>query len=393
MSVDTTTKGSSSWVILAGISALLMLGCAVFGVVVTGHPADGWPLLLVGWPLVGGVVVARRRDNRVARVLIAYAVWFALSQATELYVHAAQDGLVPAIDFVTWLTVWIFPLTLVILVYLVAVFPTGEIGSPWIRRAVVAMAVVMLVHMGLRMVLPVDAVSGTIEGLINPWAIDGMEGWLPVSDWTATSGLLLLCVIIVDLVRRWVRSTGTERMQMRWLSWTLIVFAVALAVTTTMMLAGASAGVMEVADTVAWVSFLGVLPFSIGGAITRHRLYEIDRLISRTVSYSLVIGLLAAVFAAAVAVLSSALPNQSDLAITASTLALATLFNPLRARVQTRVDRRFNRSRFDAQQEVAALVARLRDAHDLDEITTETLAVVSRTMQPESLSMWVDERA
>lgn len=141
------------------------------------------------------------------------------------------------------------------------------------------------------------------------------------------------------------------------------------------------------------LSGLGLLgvAVAIAVAITRYRLYDIDRLISRTVTYALVVGVLAAVYAAGIFLLRSLLPLQGDLAVAASTLAVAAFFNPLRRQVQYRVDRRFNRARYDAQQEVDRFAGRLRNDLDLDGLMADWVGVVTRTMQPEGASVWIRE--
>ncbi len=135
------------------------------------------------------------------------------------------------------------------------------------------------------------------------------------------------------------------------------------------------------------------IPIAIGIAVLRYRLYEIDRLLSRTVSYLLVVGVLAAVFFGVVAVAGSLFQTDSDLAVAGSTLAVAALFNPVRKRVQGWVDRRFNRSRYDAQKVMDRFAGSLRDQVDSHEVVDGWVGVVAQTMQPESVSVWVREPA
>ncbi len=137
-----------------------------------------------------------------------------------------------------------------------------------------------------------------------------------------------------------------------------------------------------------WLGF-GALPAAVGVAVTRYRLFEINRLISRTVAYALVVGAIVAIYAGGVILLRSLLPLQGNFAIAASTLVVAALFNPLRRRVQVRVDRRFNRSHYVARQELERFAARLRDELDLDDLTDDLLAVVANTLQPSSVTLWI----
>jgi hypothetical protein len=134
---------------------------------------------------------------------------------------------------------------------------------------------------------------------------------------------------------------------------------------------------------------LAALPISVGIGITRYRLYDIDRLISRTLSYAILTALLAGVFVGTVVLTSRVLPLGSPVGVTASTLAAAALFNPLRLRVQRIVDRRFNRARYDAEATIAVFTARLRDAIDLETVQAELAAAVDRAVQPSHLSTWI----
>jgi hypothetical protein len=137
---------------------------------------------------------------------------------------------------------------------------------------------------------------------------------------------------------------------------------------------------------------LAALPVSIGVGILKYHLYDIDRLISRTLAYALVTGLLVGVYAGIVTLATGVLPFSSPVGVAASTLAAAALFNPLRRRVQRIIDRRFNRARYDAQTIVAAFAARLKDAVDLDLVRDDLAGVVQQTLEPAHLSVWMSER-
>jgi hypothetical protein len=194
-------------------------------------------------------------------------------------------------------------------------------------------------------------------------------------------GLALLAVI--SLVRRFRRSSGVERLQYRWL-----MLGGSVYVLVSFM------GQLIPEDTsydLLWFLGVGAIPISIGVAVVRYRLYEIDRLISRTVSYLIVVGVLAAVFAGIVTLTSSLLQTQSDLAVAASTLAVAALFNPLRRRVQGWVDHRFNRTKFDAEQVVAKFTGSLRDEVNPDRVVGGWVSVIEETMSPASAGVWVRE--
>jgi hypothetical protein len=188
-------------------------------------------------------------------------------------------------------------------------------------------------------------------------------------------------------VRRYRRSAGERRQQLKWLYIGAVVFVIAV-------LAPAGPGNSAVASVVYALDVIGlaVLPVYMGVAVLRYRLYEIDRIISRTLSYALVTGLLVGVYAGLVLLATRVMSLHGTVAVAASTLAVAALFNPLRRRVQRVVDRRFNRARYDADRIVAAFAARLKDEVDLDSIRHDLAGAVHRALEPAHVSVWISER-
>jgi hypothetical protein len=183
----------------------------------------------------------------------------------------------------------------------------------------------------------------------------------------------------------WRRSSGERRQQLKWLlagSATGLI-GVMLAVTL-----GNSSGLWGL------VGFLAItaLPVSMGVAILKYRLYDIDRIISRTLAYAIVTGLLAGVYAGLVLLTTQVRHFQTSVAVAVSTLIAAALFNPLRRRVQRAVDRRFNRARYDADQAVAAFAGRLKDAVDLEAVRDDLASVVHQALEPVNVSLWLSER-
>jgi hypothetical protein len=187
-------------------------------------------------------------------------------------------------------------------------------------------------------------------------------------------------------VRAYRRATGETRQQLKWLMGGGVVcvigFVLSIALSSQSGLLGQ---VVSDAGTLA----VAALPVSIGVGILKYRLYEIDRLISRTISYTILTGLLVGMFAGIVVLATHVLPFSSPVAVAASTLAAAALFNPLRLRVQRLVDRRFNRARYDAEAIVAAFTMRLREAVDLDTVRNELLRAVDGAVQPARASVWI----
>ncbi len=206
----------------------------------------------------------------------------------------------------------------------------------------------------------------------------------------AVALILALPVFWVSFVARqvlsWRRATGERRQQLKWLMSGAAVTVLALAgIFGFASSSGPLALVLEIASFFA--SF--ALPVAISVGILKYRLYEIDRIISRTLAYATVTGLLLGVYAGLVLLATRVLPLSSPVAVAASTLAVAALFTPARRRVQRMVDRRFNRARYDADQTVAAFAARLKDAVDLDSVRDDLAAVVHQALEPAHVSVWV----
>jgi hypothetical protein len=203
----------------------------------------------------------------------------------------------------------------------------------------------------------------------------------------------LLPVGVIALVVRFIKAGGVERVQMKWLVFGAGLLGLATVIQVALVLLfnvedpmgnPVGAGSVEIGAT--------AIPVAAAIAILRYRLYDIDRIISRTLSYAVVTGLLAAAYIALVVVFQATtrpLTGRSDLAVAASTLIVAAMFVPLRRRVQNAVDHRFNRKRFDAEQTIDAFAARLRDEVDISTLSQDLEAVVRQTMQPVHVSMWI----
>ena len=191
-------------------------------------------------------------------------------------------------------------------------------------------------------------------------------------------------------VLSWRRASGERRQQLKWLLAGSAVRWPARARVT----AGKPFGDSGLGQILAGVAFAGILalPACLGVAIVKYRLYDIDRIISRTLAYAIITGVLVGVYAGLVLLATQVLRLHSTVAVAASTLAAAALFNPLRRRVQQVVDRRFNRARYDADQTVAAFAARLKDAVDLDSVRDDLAGVVHQALEPAHVSVWISQR-
>jgi hypothetical protein len=261
--------------------------------------------------------------------------------------------------------------------------PTGSLPSPrwrwWARLAAAAPLVTILGS-----VVQPDPMAPDWYG--NPLAVPALAPMLVVP---AVAGVVIvlgsLPVGAWSLVARYHRARGIERQQLRWLALAGGVLGVLL------VLVALVAGLVFTADAVVLTSLalcVALLPLTTGAAILRYRLYDIDRIVSRTLAYTILTVLLGLGYAAVVLGLGRLLGKSSSLAVAAATLAVAAAFQPARRRVQQAVDRRFNRRRHDAGRVIEAFAARLRDQVDLDALHTELLAVVDQTMQPTTAWLW-----
>jgi hypothetical protein len=214
----------------------------------------------------------------------------------------------------------------------------------------------------------------------------------PLTAAFPVGALLILAGLMAgagSLLSRFRRAHGLERLQLRWLAWGAALAAVALLVALTALVVQGDSVVLQAAVGIC----VALLPLATGAAILRYRLYDLDRIISRTLAYGLLTVLLGLGYAGIVLGLGRLLPQGSSLAVAAATLAVAAVFQPARRRIQQTVDRRFNRRRHDAGQTIQAFSARLRDQVDLDTLTAEVLAVVDQTMQPTQASLWLRPQA
>ena len=234
-----------------------------------------------------------------------------------------------------------------------------------------------------------DAGAGTARAGLpvgdDPLGLRALE--LPITiTRIVASGVTVIAVVVgaLSLVVRFRRAHGTERQQLRWVALAAVLASLAILV----VLAGMAVGNAALLIWAAGISF-AILPPAIGAAVARYRLYDLDRIISRTLAYGLLTVLLAGGYAAVALVLGQLLGRDSSLVVAAATLAVAAVFQPARRRIQALVDRRFNRRRYDTARTIAAFSSRLREQVDLATLTAELLAVADQTMQPTQASLWL----
>jgi len=342
---------------------------------------------------VGAVLASRRPHHPVGWLLLAIGLSQQFSNLATDYVHygvmVRPDGL-PAASYLTGFYNSGTIVMVACIGFVMLLTPTGSLPSPrwrWWARVVIAATVVLVLSAALTP-HPLEPEDPTFQSpLAAPPAL---------SDLLALAGIVGVVTLLVgllvaagSLVVRFRRARGLERQQLRWLALAAALSAVALLVAVASAVLGAPLGVVLVAAGIS----VALLPLATGAAILRYRLYDLDRIISRTLAYGLLTVLLGLGYGAVVLGLSRLLPQDSSLVVAAATLAVAAAFQPARRRIQQLVDRRFNRRRYDAAQTITAFSAHLRDQVDLDGLTGELLAVVDQTMQPTRASLWLRPQA
>jgi hypothetical protein len=372
-------------VLMLGVAAVVLSG-------LTGQLSIGIPagvVVVLTFAAVGLLIAQRQPGNPIGWIMVLFTLLYVLgavaSDYAVLYYRLGHRGLPLAplallLSAVQAPSFAVFPLVILL-------FPDGTVpGRRWrwaVRAYTGLVAFVLAVLLAAPAAALVDrdvrlspAGNLTSSGHLAEW-LANPPGWLIVP--------VIAAIVIIGLsfighqALSWRAASGDRRQQLKWL-------ACGGAVAAASLLLAAALGVAEL------LAGLAALPVSIGVGILRYRLYDIDRIISRTVAYTLVTGLLIGVYTGLV-LLATRIPSvHTPVAVAAATLAAAALFTPLRRQVQQAVDRRFNRARYDADQTVAAFAARLKDAVDLDSIQDDLAGTVRQALEPAHVSVWVSHR-
>jgi hypothetical protein len=359
-----------------------------------GQGSGGAPLWFsVPFGVIGFLVAYRKPGNRLGWILIGLACSLAVAEDASFYVVACyrlRPGGLP-LGWVALLAqpTWSIAIVLIGLAFLL--FPDGHLPSPRLRLVLWVFLAMGTVWMASAFSFTVGAIArhdihvdsgGNLQVLSHP---TGSAAW-----WGVVQNAVLLALAVCWLVSlagqvvSYRRSSGERRQQLKCL---MGGSAAALAGLFLGAVLSSRPGWPGVIGHVSAVLAIFALPVSMGVAILKYRLYDIDRIISRTLAYAIVTGLLVGVYAGLV-LATQAFGFRSSVAVAASTLAAAALFNPLRRRVQRGVDRRFNRARYDADQTVAAFAARLKDAVELDAVRDDLAGVVQQALEPAHVRVW-----
>ena len=359
-------------------------------------------LPFLAFPLVGALIASKRPENPIGWICLAVGIFWMVSLISSsygLYGLVVRPGSLPFPAAIGSLGEWMWaPAVGLLGIYLILLFPDGRLPSRrWRPLAWLSGAAILVVSVGSALTPgPMEGLPGIrnpfgLEG--HPWVVDAAQGVIL---------LLPLCILAsaVSLVLRFLRSRGEEREQIKWLAFAASILGlgfssfVILGTIAPDVLGGVDRLWENLLEDAVTLSFAGI-PMAVGIAILRYRLYNIDLLINRTLVYGALTATLALIYfggVTATQVIFGALTGQqeqSQLAIVVSTLVIAALFNPLRRRIQSFIDRRFYRSKYDARKTLEAFSARLREETDLEALNAELVGVVRETMQPAHVSLWL----
>jgi hypothetical protein len=385
-----------AWLLCGASLTLAVLGLVLESL--NGHPITDSlvveiALLAITFPLVGAVVAARRPRNPLGWIFCVIGLSYGLTVTGEAYaVYAVRTvpGALPGGGLMSWLGNWAWALGLgLLMTFALLLFPDGRLPSRnW--RPVAWLSTVSIVlsgGLGAAWTWPhrsLALLESEVEGLEHaPRLVHVLV--------QAGGPLMLGCGLasVVALLLRFRRSRGVERQQLKWFTFAGAVTVAGLV----LILFPFQSGWIGPVSPLVTVPILVSMPVAAGVAILRYRLYDIDRLINRTLVYGLLTALLAGVYAGGVLVLGQVFggvgKDPPSWAVAGATLAVAALFQPARRRIQAVVDRRFNRRKYDAVRTVEVFSARLRDELDLDTLSAELLVVVDQTMQPTRSSLWL----
>jgi hypothetical protein len=376
-----------AWILAVGNRDLLSLS------------ADFGPdRFLVAYAVAGTVLASRRPSNPTGWLLLGIGLVVSARALTGQYaLHALAGSSRPAAGvwaawFVGWSLTLLFPGGL--LTFLLLLFPNGRaLSGRWWAFGLVAAGVGAL-YLLLTWFDPDPLDVSGLLAIPNPTRI---PGWIrvargsPVGNGAWVLAWACLVVAAASVFVRYRRSGGEERLQLKWFAYAAVVSISLLAAALPLAGVGKPGQLIFDGGVIAGIGL--ALPVAIGVAVLKYRLYAIDKIISRTVSYAVVTGLVVGVYLGCVALLTDVLPFRGSVGVAVAVLVAAALFNPLRRRVQAVVDRRFDRSRYDAERVVAQFSVQLREQVDLDVLGADLIGVVHQVLAPEHLALWLNDRA
>jgi hypothetical protein len=386
----------SLWALCVALTALSLLLLALIRSHPGTHIFDWWlgNALVVIDVTVGAIVASRRPENPVGWLLCLFGVAVATSTFASqyaIYALLAQPDTIPAGEALAWVASWLLPVMIGLQVFYLLLFPTGRLPSRrwrWLAWLTVAY---ILVGVTTAAFSP-GAHMGALGPIRNPLGVEGLTQFYKAVLYTMSPALFIAAVF--SLVVRLRRAVGVERQQLKWLAYAAGGVAISSILLITTIALDTPRWYEWVANAIVLAVTPGV-PIAIGIAILRYRLYDIDLLINRTLVYGSLTAILAGVYfggVTATQALFRDLAGQQELpqlVVVVSTLLIAALFTPLRRRIQSFIDRRFYRAKYDARKTLEAFSVKLRDETDLQALCEELVGVVRETMQPAYVSLWL----
>src|SRR5215204_1302800 len=362
------------------------------------HTFDEWldsTLNAVFFSTVGAIVASRRPENPVGWLLCLFALGESISHFSgqyAIYALLAQPDSLPAGEAMAWVYSWLVFITIGFSVLYILLFPTGRLPSRrwrWVTWLTVTFILVGAISGAFS--------SGRVDGLgpiRNPLGIEGFSNVYNSIVYTMVA-LVLLVAAASSVFMRLRRAIGVERQQIKWFAYAAAATVMGLVLAYVIPEVIAVPLWFERIGYAILLSLIPAIPISIGIAILKYRLYDIDIVINRTLVYGLLTAILAGVYfggVTATQALFRALTGQQELpqlVVVVSTLLIAALFTPLRRRIQSFIDRRFYRRKYDAQKTLEAFSSKLRDETDLEALSGDLEGVVRETMQPAHVSLWL----
>ena len=386
----------SLWALSLALTALSLLLLALSishpDVYIFEHWVDS-TLAAIAFSTVGAVIAPRTpSDNLIGWLFCVVGLLFAVTHFSAEYaiytLLAAPGSPLPGGEAAAWLTSWLWVPQLGSVVLVVLLFPDGRLPSRrwrWFAR----LSVLLVLTGALLCALSPGPISVGLGPIHNPLGVESLPSVIKVVEQVVNT---LLFAAVISLFVRLRRARELQRQQIKW-----FVYATALTICGGIVTYPVSEAIGS-----QWLKWIGFVPFivgvmaipiSMGIAILRYRLYEIDTLINRTLVYALLTASLVAVYFGAVVLLQRFFVlltgEKSTLAVVTSTLLIAALFNPLRRRIQGFIDRRFYRKKYDARKTLEVFSAKLRDETDLDALSEDLVGVVRETMQPAYVTLWL----
>jgi hypothetical protein len=400
----------TSW-LLAGLTVLALAAALTLLGLNAGqlHAAQlGFEVILAAAILLyagtGRLIARRVPGNAIGWLLALIGLLLAGELLTEQYAVYGQvtaPGSLPVVKVTGWFSAILVVLAVFALLFLLLLFPDGRLPSPRWRPAQLAFGVVLIATVASQMQAG-QLISGGLTDVLdnahasypNPVGIFPRHGWF--AGFVALVIALAVAAGLTSVASVFARRRGASMERRKQLAWLGYVGVLTLCWITVLLLGqlfagGGPAWIGNVLWILSVLTAAAGIPVACVVAVLRYRLYDIDRLISRTVAYAIVTGVLVGVYAGLVLLATRVLPLHTPVAVAGSTLVAAALFSPLRRRVQLKVDRRFNRARYDADQMVAAFAGRLKDTVDLDSVRDDLAGVVDQALEPTVMSVWINK--